>query len=164
MKFSAQEEYGLRCLLQIGRRGAGGSLTIPEIATAEGLSVPYVAKLVRILRQGGLLKSTRGQAGGYALCRPPEQIVVGEALAVLGERFFDSEYCDRFPGTSDMCTHTVDCSIRSLWNAVQAGVDQVIGRITLRDLLANEEEMSHSVGGLIQIGVPPGRSSWQDSP
>ena len=51
MKFTAQEEYGLRCLLQIGREGLGGSLTIPEIALRESISIPYVAKLVRLLRQ-----------------------------------------------------------------------------------------------------------------
>ena len=83
MKFTAQEEYGLRCLLQIGRQGRGGSLTIPEVAAAEGLSIPYVAKLVRVLRQGGFLTSTRGQSGGYALSRLPEQLVAGEVLAAL---------------------------------------------------------------------------------
>lgn len=151
MKFTAQEEYGLRCLLQIGRQGPGGSLTIPEIAAAEGLSIPYVAKLVRILRQGGILKSLRGQSGGYVLSRPPEQIVAGEVLAVLGGRFFESDYCERFPGVVDMCTHTVDCSIRSLWRAVQLEVDQVLSRTTLQDLLGNEQEMATSVSHLVRI-------------
>ncbi|MBI4460772.1 MAG: Rrf2 family transcriptional regulator [Acidobacteria bacterium] len=154
MKFSAQEEYGLRCLLQIGQQGTGGSLTIPEISAHEGLSIPYVAKLVRLLRQGGFVKSTRGQSGGYILARPPEQIVVGEVLAVLGGRLFDLEYCERFPGSVPTCTHTVDCSIRSLWRAVQLGVDQILERTTLRDLLGNEKETTSSVTGLVQIGEP----------
>jgi len=152
MKFTAQEEYGIRCLLQIGRQGKGGSLTIPEIAAAEGISVPYVAKLVRILRQGGFLKSTRGQSGGYALARVPEQIVSGDVLAALGGRLFESEYCEQYPGSLASCTHTVDCSIRSLWRAVQTGVDQVLSRTTLRDLLGSEEEASVSVQELVRIG------------
>ncbi len=151
MKFSAQEEYGLRCLLQIGRQGPDGSLTIPEIAAAEGLSVPYVAKLVRILRQGGFLKSMRGQSGGYALCCSPDKIVAGEVLAALGGRLFDPDYCDRHHGAVDMCTHTIDCSIRSLWRAVQSGVDQVLSRTTLQALLRNEEEMASQ---LVRIGEP----------
>ena len=152
MKFTAQEEYGLRCLLQIGRQGKGGSLTIPEVAAAEGISAPYVAKLVRILRQGGFLRSMRGQSGGYALARVPEQIVIGEVLAVLGGRLFESEYCEQYPGSLASCTHTVDCSIRSLWRAVQTGVDRVLSRTTLRDLLGSEEETSVSVGELVRIG------------
>jgi len=159
MKFSAQEEYGLRCLLQIARQGPQGSLTIPEIAAAEGLSVPYVAKLVRILRQGGLVKSIRGQAGGYALRCPPDQIVVGEALAALGGKLFESDYCERHPGVVALCTHTVDCSIRSLWEAVQQGVDQVLSRTTLQTLLASEPQKSAPVSPFVQIGAPPSVSS-----
>lgn len=152
MKFTAQEEYGLRCLLQIGRQGKRGSLTIPEVAAAEGLSIPYVAKLVRILRQGGFVKSTRGQSGGYVLSRPPEQIVVGEVLEGLGGRLFESEYCAQYPGNLASCTHTVDCSIRSLWRAVQSGVDGILSRTTLRDLLGSEEETRSSVRELVRIG------------
>ncbi len=152
MKFTAQEEYGLRCLLQIGRQGQGGSLTILEVAVAEGLSVPYVAKLARILRQGEFVKSTRGQSGGYTLSRPPEEIVIGEVLAVLGGRLFESEYCEQYPGNLANCTHTVDCSIRSLWRAVQSGVDQILSRTTLRELLGSEEEASSSVRELVRIG------------
>jgi Rrf2 family protein len=161
MKFSAQEEYGLRCLLQIGRQGQHGSLTIPEIAGAEGLSVPYVAKLVRVLRQGGFVKSTRGHAGGYSLCCTPDQIVIGEVLAALGGRLFESDYCERHPGAVSMCTHTVDCSIRGLWEAVQRGVDQVLSHTTLQMLLASEPQQAPSAGGLIQIGTPSSAGTVQ---
>ena len=164
MKFSAQEEYGLRCLLEIGRQGQGGSLTIPEIAAAEGLSIPYVAKLVRILRQGGIVKSTRGQSGGYTLSQPPEKIVVGEVLAALGSRLFESEYCEQYPWSLASCTHTVDCSIRSLWSAVQLGVDQVLSRTTLRDLLGSEQQTQSSVTGLVQVGGTPSQQPLYNLP
>ena len=151
MKFSAQEEYGLRCLLQIARQGSRGSLTIPEIASAEGLSIPYVAKLVRILRQGGFVKSIRGQSGGYALCCAPDRIAVGDVLAVLGGKLFEDDYCERHPGVVSMCTHNIDCSIRSLWETVQAEVDQVLSRTTLQMLLGGEQEKPVSSDGLVQI-------------
>jgi Rrf2 family protein len=155
MKFSAQEEYGLRCLLQIARQGPGGSLTIPEIAAAEGLSIPYVAKLVRILRQGGFLNSTRGHTGGYALSCPAEEITVDDVLTVLGGRLYDSDHCEHFSGAVPLCTHNTDCSIRSLWEAVQRGVDQILSRTTLDSLLAGEQERSEPMSRLIQIGGTP---------
>ena len=154
MKFSAQEEYGLRCLLQIGWQGKGGSLTIPEIAAAEGLSLPYVAQLVRIRREGVCRKSARGQRGGCALSRPPEEMIAGEVLAALGGRLFANEYCGQYPGALEICTHTVDCSIRSLWRAVQLGVDQVLSRTTLRDLLTSEQQTNSSVSGLVHLAGP----------
>ena len=134
MKISSQEEYGVRCLLQIGRRGPG-SLTIPEISRAEGLSSHYVAKLLRVRRRGGLVKSVRGQAGGYVLARPLSEITVAEVLTVLGGRLYDPEFCGSHGGAEMVCAHTVDCSIRSLWRSVQQAVDQVLGKTTLAELL-----------------------------
>ena len=64
MKLSSQEEYGLRCLLRVGREGTAGSVTIPELSRSEGISEPNVAKMMRVLREGGFVNSTRGQAGG----------------------------------------------------------------------------------------------------
>src|SRR5947208_13366065 len=95
MKLSAQEEYGLRCLLRLGAQGDGGSLTIPEISRTEGISPEYVAKLMRIMRQGGLVTSARGATGGYTLSRPAEQITAGEAVTVLGGPLFETAFWRR---------------------------------------------------------------------
>jgi Rrf2 family protein len=149
MKLSAQEEYGLRCLLRVASAREGESLTIPEIGRAEALSIAYVAKLMRILRQRKFVKSVRGQTGGYTLARSPENILVGEVVAALGGRLFEPGFCDQFSGLKKMCTHSVDCSIRSLWRAVQSAVDSVLAGITLRDLLQTESDMSTRLSPLI---------------
>src|SRR5437667_16092 len=73
MRLSAQEEYGLRCLLQVAREPEGG-LTTPQLAEREGLGAAHVHKLMRLLRRGGLVKSVRGRNGGYQLARPAEQV------------------------------------------------------------------------------------------
>jgi len=150
MKLSAQEEYGLRCLLRLGAQGDGGSLTIPEISRAEGISPEYVAKLMRILRKGGLVTSARGATGGYTLSRPAEQITAGDALAVLGGRLFESNFCDRHSGAESLCTHSIDCSIRSLWRALQIAVDQVLTKTTLKDLLSTEPELVSLMTDLVR--------------
>jgi Rrf2 family protein len=142
MKLSAQEEYGLRCLLHLARCQDGESLTIPEISKAEGLSVPNVAKLMRLLRMGGLVGSVRGQAGGYTLARPANRIHVSEVMEVLGGRFFGPKFCDRHSGRQEVCSHFTDCSLRALWNTVQAVLQEVLGKTTLQDLLCNESEMT----------------------
>ena len=155
MKFSSQEEYGLRCLLRIARDGGRTGLTIPEISETEGISSFYVAKLLRVLRRGGLLRSSRGKIGGYTLARPPSQIVVGEALAILGGRLFESDFCTDHAGAAKICTSSVDCSIRSLWQAVQEMVDRVLSRTTLADLQGSEHETATLVTPLVQISDGP---------
>ncbi|HSB08005.1 MAG TPA: Rrf2 family transcriptional regulator [Blastocatellia bacterium] len=152
MKLSSQEEYGLRCLLRLGAEGDGGTLTIPEISRAEGISPEYVAKLMRIMRRGELVKSARGAAGGYTLARPADQITVGDALNLLGGRLFESGFCERHSGVESLCTHSIDCSLRSLWRALQTAVDQVLTRTTLKDLLCSEPEMVSLVTDLVKVG------------
>ena len=139
MKLTAHEEYGFRCLVQIGRRGP---VTIPEISEAEGISQAYAAKLLRTLRQSGFIASARGKEGGYSLARPAERIVVGEVLAALGGKMFDKAFCDTHAGQAHVCAHTSDCSIRTLWRRVQVALDEVLGKTTLQDLLRTEEQMT----------------------
>ena len=151
MKLSSQEEFGLRCLLRIARQGEGGGLTIPEISEAEGISAAHAAKLMRLLRRGGFVTSARGQAGGYTLSRPPEKILIGEVLALLGGRLFDPAFCDTHSGVETVCTHTVDCSIRSLWRAVQIVVDRILNGTTLKELTANEQAVDAWVAPLVTV-------------
>jgi Rrf2 family protein len=139
MKFSSQEEYGLRCLLQIARLGTEGSLTIPEISRIEGLSQTHVAKLLMILRKEGIITSTRGQSGGYSIARDPAEISVREVLEALGGRLYDAEFCGRHAGQLDVCKHSVDCSLKSLWQVIQGAVDNVVSSISLADLIAESQ-------------------------
>ncbi len=151
MKLSSQEEFGLRCLLRLARQGEGGGLTIPEISEAEGISTSHAAKLMRLLRRGGFVTSARGQAGGYTLSRPPEKILIGEVLALLGGRLYDPAFCEMHSGVETICTHTVDCSIRSLWRAVQIVVDRVLNGTTLKELIANEQTVDAWVAPLVKV-------------
>ncbi|MCL4550061.1 MAG: Rrf2 family transcriptional regulator [Bacteroidetes bacterium] len=148
MKFSAQEEYGLRCLLRIAKFYAvEKSLTIPEISRAEGLSEHNAGKILRVLRLGGLLESSRGQIGGYTLTRPPEEIMVGDILKVLGGRLFDDSFCNTHSGIADICTNSIDCSVRSLWRLIQDSVDAVVAKMTLKDLMGTEKFMFDFTSG-----------------
>ncbi|MGC4054780.1 MAG: Rrf2 family transcriptional regulator [Paludibaculum sp.] len=96
---------------------------------------------MRILRLGGLVASVRGQAGGYTLSRPADQVTVSEILSLLGGSFFNPHFCDRHSGLERNCAHSGDCAVRLLWGAVQKSLDAILTKTTLRDLLRNEEDM-----------------------
>lgn len=138
MKFSAQEEYGLRCLLRIARSNLSEGMTIPEISASEGLSQANTGKLLRILRLGGFIESERGKQGGYKLSRPADEIIIADVLHILGGRLFDIAFCADHSGSETICTHDVNCSIRSLWKIIQNVVDSVLKQTTLKDLLGTE--------------------------
>jgi Rrf2 family protein len=140
MKITAQEEYGLRCLLRLARAGEN-SLTLPEIADAERLSVPHVAKVMAVLRQAGLLESVRGRLGGYRLTKVPEEIRLGALLLILGEPLFDeANYCHKHAGIAPdgICVNHDACTLKSLWHTLEHWMRGTLDRITVADLLQHE--------------------------
>ncbi len=153
MKITAQEEYGLRILLRIARAPETAGVPIPEISQSEGLSAANVAKLCRILRLGGYIKSNRGKDGGYTLSRAPEKIVLGEVLKDLGGQLYNDEFCENHAGLKKLCTNSIDCSIRSLWQVLQFNIDQILNNITVRDMLSPASPLTAAISPQDLISV-----------
>lgn len=142
MKITAQEEYGLRCLLQLARAPHGEVVTVKEIAGKEGLSTAYVEKLLRVLSQAGLVHSVRGAHGGYMLNRPPAQLSLGEVVRALGEVLTTEHICTAFTGNQDVCVHFTDCGIRSVWAGLTGAIQKFLDETTLEHLLEREYDVS----------------------
>lgn len=138
MNITAQEEYGLRCLLRVAMHESGDPMRTQEVAVAEGLSLEYAAKLMRTLKHGGFVASTRGAAGGYLLARPAHDITVWQVLEALGGPLYEEKFCDSHTGSQRSCMHSTDCSIRALWRNVNGILKTALSAITVADLTRNE--------------------------
>ena len=143
MKISAQEEYGLRCLLQLARTRQGEIVTVKEIATKEGLSTAYVEKLMRLLGKAGLVHSLRGTKGGYVLNRPPSQVTLGEVVRAVGQVPSTDHICTQFTGTKAECVHFSNCGIRSVWSGLTNFIQNFMDRTTVDSLLGDEYAVSN---------------------
>jgi len=151
MKISAQEEYGLRCLLQLARAAhEGESLTLAQIARSEGISVANAGKLMWIMNKAGLVQSTRGTKGGYSLARPASEIRLNVVIWVLDNDTVQN-HCQSYTGVMETCVHTGDCGIRPVIVELHQVVDNALAEITLSKLLGTEakvDEMLHRIQGL----------------
>lgn len=145
MKITAQEEYGLRCLLQLAQARGDGGLTVKEIAGREGLSSAYVEKLLRLLAKAGFIHSVRGVHGGYLLSRQPQQISLGEVVRALGSVPTIQEICDRHPGNLASCIHIDDCCIRSAWATLTSAIEGFMGKVLISDLVGPEAKVRQSL-------------------
>ena len=160
MLFSTKAEYGVRLMVELGRRG--GELAPEErppvalgaVAEAENLPLSYLEHLVAKLRQAGLVTSVRGAHGGYRLARPASDIRMDEVvLALEGAVAPMSCFVDDRPDKGGvLCSHHDAgelCATRLLWMRVQGGVTEALHRTTLAELVA----FSHREPELIQIGT-----------
>lgn len=148
MKISTKTEYGLRCLLRIAREGDGASLSISQISKDEHVPRQYAQQILLKLRRAGVVNSTRGTEGGFALARPAKQLTVAEVVRVLeGAPFQDT--CDHFNKKSD-CGHLVDCSIRPMWQIIGRRLWQTLDCIPLAQLLQDEKAVMEN----LENGLP----------
>lgn len=147
MKVTAQEEYGLRCILQLARHYGSEPLGGRAIAECEGLSVDYVTKLLMLLRRGDLVQSVRGIKGGFVLSRHPKTITVGEVMRILSAEDGlvlvspQSHLCNHFAGQLAECIHLEGCGIRPVWTILSQYISNMLDQISLMELLQDEVQV-----------------------
>lgn len=145
MKISAQDEYGLRILLQIAKAHPEEGLNLSQISELENISQAYAAKITRLLRIAGFIQSMRGHKGGYILAMPASEITINRVLKSMGGAIYDEKFCGQHTGTLSLCTNSVDCSLRSLWTILQINMDNLLDQISLQDLLKSETQVNASL-------------------
>lgn len=135
VKITAQEEYGLRCILQLARAEAGTPMMVRDIAEREGLSLAYVEKLLWTLSRSGIVESVRGPKGGYRLARPCTEISIGQVMRVLGGIPSKEDICAQFTGNQETCVHHDGCDLRPVWVSITDFVHSVFDKIPISHLL-----------------------------
>ncbi len=145
MRITTWAEYGVICALHLARRTDEGPVTGRDVATRERLPGDYVEQILLRLRRAGIVQSTRGAKGGYALARPAAEITVREIITAAELVTFDL-HCETHPLDSERCAKSCDCSIRPVWMMLQKKIDEVLDSVCLSDLLFGEPEVRQKVG------------------
>lgn len=145
MRITTWAEYGLICALHLARRAATGPVTGRDIATREQLPADYVEQILLRMRRAGIVDSTRGARGGYALSRDPDTISVRDVIQASELATFDL-HCVSHPVDSVRCADSESCSIRPVWLLLQQRIDEVLEGIKLSELLADETVVRARIG------------------
>ena len=123
-------DYGIVLMTQLAARGDHEPRNARQVATAAGLPLPVVRKILKVLTREGLLASHRGSKGGYSLARSPEQISAAEMIAALDGPIGLTE-CAIHPG---QCEQEASCHVREPWQRINAVVHHALSSVTLADL------------------------------
>jgi Rrf2 family transcriptional regulator, nitric oxide-sensitive transcriptional repressor len=131
MRLAEYTDYALRVLMYCASN-PGRLVTIPEISEAYGLSRNHLMKIVHDLGRQGLLETTRGRGGGMRLLKPAAQIRIGEVIRATETDF---RLVECFDESSNACTLTPTCRMRSLLNSALAAYFRELDGATLADLV-----------------------------
>jgi len=145
VRITTLAEYGVICALHLARRASEGPITGREIAEVERLPGDYVEQILLRMRRAGIVASTRGAHGGYALARSADSISIRDVIEASEMTTFDL-HCLSHPVEEERCSSSHNCSIRPVWMLLQQKIDDVLEGVHLSDLLVEESEVRTRVG------------------
>ena len=131
MKISTRGRYGVRIMLDVARYGGEGPVRIADSAARQAVPAKYAEQITGALVKGGLLRSIRGAAGGYALAKAPEKYTVGEILRCMEGNLAPTPCAE-----SDCCDRADCCVTHVLWQGLHQLTETYLDGITLNDMLA----------------------------
>jgi Rrf2 family iron-sulfur cluster assembly transcriptional regulator len=146
MKLSTKSRYGTRLMLDMAQHYQEGPIHLANVAKRQGISVKYLEQIIIPLKKADYIRSVRGPKGGHTLARAPEEITVGEIVALLEEGTSFVE-CSDHDGS---CERSSTCLTRRLWKEAARAMFDKLHAITLADLI-RDAELSPDGQGVLNV-------------
>jgi Rrf2 family protein len=137
MKLSTRSRYGTRLMLDMAQHYREGPIHLGDIAKRQDVSVKYLEQIIIPLKKAHYIESLRGSKGGHILTKPPEEITVGEIVALL-EEGSGLVACAQ---DTTVCERAGICPTRLLWKEAYEAMFDRLEAITLADLVERAENM-----------------------
>ncbi len=134
MVFSKSTSYAIRALIYLARQKDKSYILSETIAREEAIPAPFLVKILGTLAAVGIVSSTRGRHGGYALRADLESIKIG-SIAALFDPSGPKGDCVLGHG---VCGESPDCSVHRLWCGIKGQIDTFLTSTTLADLMRME--------------------------
>ena len=131
MLVSTKGRYALRTMADLALHGSGRPVKIKDIAKRQGISRKYLEQIVALLSRAGLVRSIRGNQGGYYLAKEPSEYTLGMILRVTEGQLAP---VDCLSGEENPCDRQQDCVTLRLWQELDAAISSVVDKYTLADL------------------------------
>ncbi len=139
MKLSTRSRYGTRLMLDMAQHYNQGPIQLGDIAKRQGLSVKYLEQIIIPLKKAHYIESVRGPKGGHILTKPPQEITLGEIVALLEEGTSLVECSDN----AGVCDRADICPTRLIWKEASEAMFERLQAITLDDLVKRAQAMHH---------------------
>ena len=144
MQLSKGFDYAVRSLIYLASQPKEGAAELRSIAESARVPVSYLAKVMRSLVRGGLVASTLGRDGGYALRRSPRDVTLLMVYRAIEGEIRLVDCMDQ----AESCVLYQGCRQMAFWKKLKGAVEGVLSETTLSDLMASapgfeEKETPH---------------------
>ena len=118
MNFTAKSRYALKIMLDLADCQQAGKQQRNQIALRQGISVDFMDHIMARLRDGELIRSTRGRNGGFELKKSPEDISLWDIFTAVE----DHVYPVRCLVEEDLCQLEESCISHDAWSDVALAI------------------------------------------
>ena len=130
MRINKLTDYGIVIAVRIASGEPGQLHTAREIAAETRVPQPTVTRLLKQLARSGILASTRGASGGYALAEPPKAVSVARLVEALEGPIALTECSEAICN----CALEEDCAVEAPWQTISLAVRGALESVTLADM------------------------------
>jgi len=134
MRLSTRGRFAITAMIDLALRDKGHPIALAELAQRHGISLSYLEQVFARLRQQGLVESTRGPGGGYALGFRGDAITVADIVRAIEEGDERSSARKKREGVLNP---------QALWDALDTAVFEHMKTISLKSLA--DSQRAHGV-------------------
>lgn len=131
MMISTKGRYAMRLMVDIALNAQEAPVSLKDVAKREDMPLKYLEQLVRSLVRVELLKSVRGQRGGYLLAREASSISAGDILRAA-EGTTAPVACLEGPAAG--CSRMDSCTTLSFWRGLDEAIEAYVDSVSLADI------------------------------
>ena len=132
MKISTKGRYALRMLIELAAHQEQGFMSLKEISEHQDISKKYLEQIVTMLNKSGILRTNRGNKGGYMLAKSPRECTVGDVLRAT-EGSLAPVACLEYEVND--CPRAESCATQYVWQGLQKAVETYLDSVTIQDIL-----------------------------
>jgi Rrf2 family protein len=132
VRTTAKADYAVRAAVELA--AVGGLANAEQIAHAQDIPLNFLENILRDLRRAGIVESRRGQAGGYALARPADDITIADVIRGVEGPLADV----RGQAPEALAYRGQAEKLREVWVALRANIRAVLEGVTLADVARGE--------------------------
>jgi FeS assembly SUF system regulator len=131
MRLSHLADYAVVLMTAAARQPAGSRLSATELSADTGVPLPTAQKLMGQLATAGLLSSSRGASGGFALAKAPCEISLADIVEAVEGPIALTMCSD---SNNHECILDAHCRVKPHIGVVGRAVRGALGAVTLTSL------------------------------
>ncbi len=132
MKISTRGRYALRMMIDLAEHDGDEFIALKEITKRQGISKKYMEQIIPLLNQAHLLRTAKGQKGGYKLARNPSEITIAEIVSCAEGGL---NVIDCLEDEVNQCPRAAYCRTLPVWEGLRKLINDYLSGITLQDIL-----------------------------